>query len=661
MAVVGNKGRIEQAPLFRLNTMPPLSTVVISRRQDFENLFEGFTKLWAISYVVSPDLLLEFFDRRGYSEVEVLVGENLAESYRQGLEQKGIEVTERLAECVKDGTLRVFIPDRTIHTKLYILEGTGSARVIVSSANLTEAARGAGRQINYAWYADLPADDPLLRQVRQDYQSHLKRCSLFMDDLKELLRKQQHVDRRQLIEGWLRGAPVDDEDPEIKRVFHEISVSALEPANLREEPVISVRLPEAPAARKHVEKFLAPLHPSATRNELHLNGLAFVRYVEENYRFPLMRVDLERQQIWLGINGSVIPVAEPLPDSKLVDNALQHIEGYVGTVDLGQAPDPRFVKTSMFEALLYVFAAPFANEHMKDKRSRYGIVDRRGPRFLYIYGPAQNGKSTFLSFALKLLTGHMMQPLSGSDFTKSRLSTASSLGTTFPLVFDDVVPSQRYGLFEEVLKSYWEVWWKEQYVSPQIVVSSNSSRLKEWAKSRVKRVDFDVQFAPNERSKERLAGLFGAENLLFKWFSYLYLRHLEHGELPRDDELELARTVMRELYAHAQRPLPQFFPHQPIEALYDPGCRVWSELLKLGKARASDEKGRMLIAFSPDMQHWEIREYQDYLPQTVKCQRRGNTLIIQSPSEFKIWLEGRAPQRRALFARLFRRQTSGTD
>lgn len=65
-------------------------TKVISTRQDFDKLFEGFTKLRAISYVVSPELLLEFFDQRGYTEVEVLVGENLADSYRQGLEQKGL-------------------------------------------------------------------------------------------------------------------------------------------------------------------------------------------------------------------------------------------------------------------------------------------------------------------------------------------------------------------------------------------------------------------------------------------------------------------------------------------------------------------------------------------------------------------------------------------
>lgn len=59
-----------------------LKSRLIVRRRDFESLFEGFARLKAISYVVSPDLLLEFIERRGYEALEVIVGENLSEAYR---------------------------------------------------------------------------------------------------------------------------------------------------------------------------------------------------------------------------------------------------------------------------------------------------------------------------------------------------------------------------------------------------------------------------------------------------------------------------------------------------------------------------------------------------------------------------------------------------
>jgi len=321
---------------------------------------------------------------------------------------------------------------------------------------------------------------------------------------------------------------------------------------------------------------------------------------------------------------------------------------------MAESSDPVATKASIFEALLYVFFTPFAHEYMKAKRARYGLVDTRGPRFLYIYGPSQNGKTTFLRFALRLVSGRMMEALSRQDFTKTRIQNTLLTGTAFPLAFDDVDPSRTPGI-EDVFKSYWERWWRDQYVSPQIVISSNTPRLKEWAKSRVKRIDFDVHFVPTESSKERLAELFARENPIFKWFSCLYLDRLDADGLPSDDELQTARLVMQDLYRRASRALPAFFPDEPIEKLYDPGRKDWQDLLHgLRKATAENEGKRKLITFTKDMQHWEINDYQSYLPQTVKHHRRGNTIIVENPKEFDKWL-GQPPQRHRFLSRLLRR------
>ena len=159
---------------------------------------------------------------------------------------------------------------------------------------------------------------------------------------------------------------------------------------------------------------------------------------------------------------------------------------------------------SMYEALLYFLYVPFANEYMEVRRRRFAGVDSRGPRFLYIYGPSHNGKTTFLRFALKLICGQRVEPLMPSSFSKTTALTAMAFGSVFPLVFDDLTPSRRSGPFEEIVKSFWEAWWQPGHPSPQLIVSSNTESLKDWAKSRVKRVDFDVYFAPNETNKERL-------------------------------------------------------------------------------------------------------------------------------------------------------------
>lgn len=637
--------------------LSPLQTRLIARRKDFDELFDGFTKMRAISYVISPDLLLEFFDQRGYTELEVVIGDSLSEVYKKDLEQKGVEVTDRLAEFVERGALRIFVPTRTIHTKLYILESPDLIRVIQTSANLTVTAQEAKKQINYAWYLDIPFGHPLLDRLNKDYQSHLYGCSLFMEDLKELLKQGTDADRKKLIEVWLKGVVTEDQDIEIRGIFHQLSASLVEAADSKEERVTVLKLPESELARKKVERHLMPLKPiAAGQNKVHVNNSAFIRYVYETHRIPLLILSRERRELLLGLETPLKILTEALADSNSVDQGLESIEAYLNTVDLGESANPLSAKTSMFEALLYMFSTPFANEYMKAKRARFGIIDTRGPRFLYIYGPSQNGKTTFLRFSLKLITGKIIEPLSRQDFTKTRITNTMLTESTFPLVFDDVDPSRTPGI-EEVFKSYWERWWRDQYVSPQIVIASNSPRLKEWAKSRVKRIDFDVHFAPSEDAKERLAKLFSQDNQVFKWFSYQYMTRLDSDELPSDDELRLARAVMKQLYEHARRPLPAFFPAEPIEKLYDPGRRDWQDLLfRLRKATVAQEGDRKLITFSKDMQHWEINDYQGYLTQTVKYQRRGNTIVIENPKEFDKWL-GQPPQTPSLLARIFKKAT----
>jgi len=644
-----------QADLFA--GLSPLQTQVISRRKDFEELFDGFIRMRAISYVISPDLLLGFFDKRGYTELEVVVGENLSEAYRKDLEQKGVEITDRLAKLVERGILRIFIPTRTIHTKLYILEREDMVRVIQTSANLTVTALEARRQINYAWYLDIPPGHPLLERLTQDYESHLHNCSLFMDDLKQLLQQRQDTDRKQLIEAWLKGTATEEQDVEMRSLFHELSVSLIESSDSREERVTVLQLPESESARNRIERQLAPLKPVPVgQNQIHVSNSAFIRYVYETHRVPLLFLSQERQLL-LGLDTPMAVLTEEPSDPALVNQALQLMEDYLDTVDSGESANPLSTKASMFEALLYIFFTPFVHEYMRAKRARYGLIDTRGPRFLYIYGPSQNGKTTFLRFALKLLTGRIIEPLSRQDFTKTRITNAVLTETAFPLVFDDVDPSRTPGI-EEVFKSYWERWWRDKYVSPQIVIASNTPRLKEWAKSRVKRIDFDVHFAPTEAAKEKLAKLFSQDNPIFRWFSYLYLTHISADEVPSDDELKLARAGMKELYEYARRPLPQYFPVEPIEKLHDPGRRDWRDLLYgLHKATVEEQGNRKLVTFSKDMQHWEINDYQGYLPQTIKYQRKGNTIIIENPKEFDKWL-GQRPQARGLLSRLFKSKST---
>ena len=619
-----------------------LQTQVITQKKDFDSLFAGFHSMKAISYVVSPDILLSFLDDLGYEKIEVIVGENLSELYKKDLEQKGNDIIDRLATLADTGSLRILVPTKTIHTKLYILENENSVRIIQTSANLTATAQKATRQTNYSWYLDLPSGHPLLEKLMEDYEVHLRGCTLFMDDLNNLMKQHNVDERHQIIEAWVKGTLIEDENVDIKGVFRDISESISDMPEIV-ETVTLLKLPESDSARKKIERLLKPIQPvNIGNNQLRINKESYIRYVNETHRLPVLIISRVNNELLLGLRIPLTSRSSELVDPVVVNNNLELLEEYLNTVHFGQSPDPIIAKTNMFEALLFMFFTPFANEYMKTKRARYGPIDTRGPRFLYIYGPSHNGKSTFLRFALKLITGEHIEPLDGVDFTKTKINNVALTQTVFPLVFDDVEPSRIRGS-EEVFKSYWERWWNPEYIVPQIVITSNTARLKDWAKSRVKRIDFDVHFVSSDAAKANLAKLFAEYNPIFEWFSSLYLKRLNTYEEFSDDELQLAREVMKEIYDFAGRPLPIFFPIEPVEKKYDPGRKDWRDLIyELRQATIESQGNRKMIRFSRDIQHWEVTDYQGYLPQTVKHQRRGNTIIIENPKEFDKWLGEKA-------------------
>jgi hypothetical protein len=261
-----------------------------------------------------------------------------------------------------------------------------------------------------------------------------------------------------------------------------------------------------------------------------------------------------------------------------------------------------------------------------------------------------------LRFALQLLAGRHMSPLPGAQFTKTRVQAAAAVATVFPLVFDDVDITHKSGAFEEVLKSYWEVWWSDACPAPQIILTSNTENLKDWAKSRIKRIDFDVQFAPTPGQKAALNAILAEQNPLFGWFAYLYLQRSHTFDFAGDDELGIARAVMHGLYQYADRPTPEYFLQAPIEQTYDPGRKYWRDLIYGLRKAMIDRRGeRVLVTFRDDMQVHEIRSATGHLPQTVKHQVRGKTVIVEAPDEFMAWLADGVPRPSNWLGRLWQR------
>lgn len=639
-----------QRELFGLE--PALKTKVISRRQDFEALFEGFEAMSAISYVVSPDLLLDFLDRRNYSRIEIVVGgeENLAQTYRDVLRKKGVEIVQRLAQELDKERLRVLIPPQVIHSKFYILRKQGLVRVIQGSPNLTRTAQEASRQRNYVWYYDLVQSDPRLKQFEEDYQAHRSGCVLFLGDLQEKLRKEPLEDQPEIIEAWLTGSPIDGQEREMARVWATLAEKATDPSM---GPTEIVTIQPGSSVKRAIEKSLQPLTPIVGDGRYDVLLTNFIQYVNRTYNLPIMRVDIGQRKVHMRLGEALLSYGEPIPEPSVLNAALAHIEAYVRAFERGHTSEPKVIsETYVYEALLHVLASPFAYLHMSARQRAFRLLTGlRGPRLLYIYGGTRTGKSSFLQFALKTLTNKNIDPIKDEKFfVPNTVRQMANLGTAFPLVFDDI---PRF--YQNVVKSYWENWWQEGVVWPQVILTSNRGTLPEAAKSRVMRVLFDVYFPPNNADLRYLNDLLARDNPIFTWFVPGYIERLGTEDMTSEDELAVARSVMAELYQFAGRPFPAFFPRRPAEELYPPGARNWRNILyRDKKADMRTERSRVRVDFEPDMEISEVKGFVADLPPAVRCEQHGKTLLIEPPDQFKSWL-ARGGSARSLVQRLLRR------
>jgi len=403
-------------------------------------------------------------------------------------------------------------------------------------------------------------------------------------------------------------------------------------------------------------KGLAPVtlrHLDPEGEVLAIDPSRWVKQYQEVQGYPLMEVDMETRRVIRVVGGRPRVLNRPLPhDTSLLDSALAHIETYVESVGAceAQALDPQYAMTSIYEALLFFLAAPFAHERMKVMRSAFGPSKSKGPKSLYIYGATNNGKSSLAKFALKLLAGQHVKPLTNDDYKKDRLLAAANMGGVFPAVFDDVLSLSKDAWVGGVFKGYWEASWRETCSQPALIFTCNRPSVPDWAKSRVHRLDFDVVFADNAANSVRLADLLEEENPVFGWFAERYLdalAELKPGVESRsveslaklDDELALARETMTCLYQHAARPLPGYFPTRPVHETYSPEPKRLADMIQLGKIVEKKAGNRLILTFAEDLEDQDVKELASYVPQEAKPRRRGRTLIIEGVPEYESWVK----------------------
>lgn len=608
-------------------------TIFLKRKKQWEALFEGFKSLRGITYVTSPNYLLDIFTEYGYEKVDLLIGDGIAEGYREELSGQ-VGLIELLYSKIEEGHLRVRSSKAKIHTKLYILDSDEFTRVICGSPNLSYTAEGS-RQREYAWYVDVYPNDLLanefFEQIIVDYEQHLNESDIveFMDDLRKM-RQTSNNDRD--VDFVLWSSSTEDKEAKLVRtIMNDIKVQAFETDDKADETV-RINIPKnTPRKTKN--------HLRNTYGAKINNGIATIprgRVLEhtESVGVPLLEVETNTGNVKLSINGSVKNL-QINDDTDNLNQGLSDIESYIKLVDRAVCHHPNAMKMNLMETVIYTLSAPFGNDWMEnrwDSRS----VDRRGPKHLLIYGDGHNGKTTLFRFMSHILTGRIVEPISGKNLQKNNweglIEHAKNMQTTMPIMVDDIksrAVSGNSATLESTLKTYWENDWKPGLKYPLIIMNTNHDGLSEWAKTRLYRLDFLVKFKGDSKDQNVLKDIFERPNPVFSQFAKIYCNINQSGIAQGEDELSMGRKVMLRLYEIANRRVPDFFPRVPPEEIYDMDAIYCSARLNYGVVRTRRKKGARLLNFNsrPSMYAFKAR-----LPPEVSSFVDDKTLVIEPPS-----------------------------
>jgi len=654
LTITGDPAPIHvQKPRMELNLS--FKTQVLKNRKNWDKLFKGFYEMKAITYVSSTDFIIAQFEEYGYQKIELLIGEGLSNTVKSDLATDNGSI-DQLFNLISNERLRILTTKATVHTKLYILSNEEFTRVVVGSPNLSYNARGT-RQREYAVYWDLyhssQTDMEILGTFLSDYENTCSEPDIveFMEDLQELCQSNQDTDRMELYQLWQRNKS-NGESIAVKAIFDHIKGQAFDVSEGDGDEVIRIDIPEVLKSGK--KKFLTNvLGAKISGNSATISRSKYLSHTTMLGTVP-MKLNQTTGEIKFGIAGEIVNVPQTI-DDELLKQSLNDIEQYIATVDRATCVHPDAAKMTIMETIIYSMAAPFVNIIHKEKMKVTQRVNRRGPRHLLIYGPGHNGKTALGRYLNYLLTGKLIEPISAKQWNKKNweglFTNSQTAGSAFPIIIDDIKDncfSGKRATLEGFVKSHWEEDWSSDSEYPVLIMNTNHEDLPDWAKTRVKRLVFNVKFNGGPEDTKLLNQLMGRENNAFAAFSKAYISQLVNGFEYDDDELKLARLIMQELYTKVGKELPDYFPKRSPELIYDMDAISCYTKRKFSLFEEKKIKGGVRLKFSSFK---SLNNFKAKLPPEINFETDDKLLIVTNRDQYYRFMARGKPPKKSFFSR----------
>jgi len=224
-----------------------------------------------------------------------------------------------------------------------------------------------------------------------------------------------------------------------------------------------------------------------------------------------------------------------------------------------------------------------------------------------------------------------------------------TMGSSYPVIIDDIKGTCFKGknaTLEGFVKSYWEENWTHNSNYPVMILNTNHEELEIWAKTRIRRLEFNVKFHGGAKDTMLLNDLFNSPNHVFPAFAQEYYSQLLMGVEYDTDQLNLARETMIDLYRIVGRKLPDFFPVKPPEEIFDMDAISCYNKRKFRLFTEKRVRGALRLQFS----NWKSRDsFKARLPPKVVFTEDDKVLIIENPKVYREFMNKGKPVSKRFF------------
>lgn len=616
---------------------------------NWEELFDGFDRLYAITFSSGIEFVNKVINKFSYAEVvfgcEKIIANDIA-----AIMSVQIDSVQRLAKSksagnlanrLDDGSLQLYVSrDTKSHEKIFILESADHkrVRVITGSANMSASAFCGIQRENIVCFDDEAA----FSHYKVLFETFKETCSDNVsykavvntmnqeDYLKENIKEVpvfQSIEKQKLV--FLEQAQPEDE------VEYEIVADVK-----KMQELVKPIMPKMPVQANRIVVAAEPMRVFGKR-------YTEVRRVaaEAVKQLPKLHIDYDAGTMTfndenIDLNPNLSEVAKNIKSIQKFFSGMDYFYG-----DVEQA------KKDYFKYMTWYLATPFM-AYLRYFASRNNYDTKLFPMYGVIYGDSNGGKTTFIKFLVKLMCGETVKMNTTEDFTATRIDGLKRVCEGLPLNIDDLAKTQFQNHSERVIKN--DEWGISDRLVNYPAVSITSNKITSLTKDLSKRAIICRIGAKidNERGAKNSKRVNESMSELTTAFYGEYVRRMlvcidemttemrenANGKEYFPDIFHASSSVIADIFEACGIDLPDY-----VRILYyndymgdESIGRAAIEKIELAwqadpsKFRVDKKQNRLIYSYPPDGPWYELKYIADELPNSLEAEISGGNQLIMN-------------------------------